>query len=120
MKPNADYERDGLFIRQGDCYRKCFFSRIAWLEASGSYCCIHFCDTTRIMVSHPLGHVEGTLPAEHFLRIHRSYVVNLNYVETLIGNLVGLGGSLLLPVSSTYRKQLYSRFHILGTADAVG
>ncbi len=38
----------------------------------------------QIMVSKTLKHIEDLLPKEVFFRIHKTYLVNLNYVEKYI------------------------------------
>ena len=72
--------RDGIFIRQDDYYRKCLYTDLLWVEASGSYSDIHLRDRSRIVVALRIGVMGRYLPASHFVRIHRSYVVCRQHV----------------------------------------
>ena len=47
--------RDGIFIRQDDYYRKCLYTDLLWVEASGSYSDIHLRDRSRIVVALRIG-----------------------------------------------------------------
>lgn len=50
--------------------------------------------------------VEIKLPRDIFIRIHKSYVVNINYVEKFDIDYVTLSNQTYLPVGITYRKLL--------------
>ena len=83
--------RDGIFIRQDDYYRKCLYTDLLWVEASGSYSDIHLRDRSRIVVALRIGVMGRYLPASHFVRIHRSYVVSLFDIDTFVGNMLRIG-----------------------------
>lgn len=52
--------------------------------------------------------LEQRLPAEQFVRIHKSYLVSLNKIMRLSGNEVFIGEA-SLPVGLTYRRELVDR-----------
>lgn len=67
---------------------------ICYFKAEGSYTNIIFCDNTSLLVSKNLKHFEFILSGiSHFVRIHRSYIANINYVKRIIRK---DGGVLLL------------------------
>jgi len=53
---------------------------ILYCQADSNYCKIVFIDGKQLVLSKTLKHVEEVLPAEVFFRIHKSYLVNLNYI----------------------------------------
>lgn len=53
---------------------------ILFAEAQGNYTKIHTYDNLSILVSKTLRVIEEMLPEEAFFRIHKSYLVNLNYL----------------------------------------
>jgi two-component system LytT family response regulator len=58
---------------------------IRYLEAEGNYTCLHFADGRRTLVSRNLMAMEQQLAAPYqFFRIHRSYVINLNYLAKFL------------------------------------
>jgi DNA-binding LytR/AlgR family response regulator len=81
---------------------------IQYIEGLGDYIRIHLDDMN--LVSHDTikGFVEN-LPQGDFMRIHKSYVVNLKRIGFIEGNQVGIGGT-TLPVSPSYKDELLSRF----------
>lgn len=46
------YRNDRFFVWYNDAYRMVLCSKIAWLQADGNYCFIHFKDCTKIIVVH--------------------------------------------------------------------
>ena len=57
---------------------------IAYCKAAGDYVELHLCDQTERLYSGSLKTLEGALP-DTFLRVHRSYLVNLSHVVSLHG-----------------------------------
>ncbi|WNJ16943.1 LytTR family DNA-binding domain-containing protein [Pontibacter sp. G13] len=55
---------------------------IMMVEADGSYSKIHLVGGKTMMVSKSIKHVEELLDTKWFVRIHKSYVVNLKYVSS--------------------------------------
>ncbi|MEY8593254.1 LytTR family DNA-binding domain-containing protein [Butyricimonas hominis] len=102
----------GFFVRQGDFQRKCYYSEILWVEADRCYSDIYRKGKSRISVVHPMASVEQMLPKEWFMRIHRSYIVNLRFVDGFVGNSVCIGEK-MLPISAPYKESLYAYFHFL-------
>lgn len=104
---------DGIFVRQGDFFKKISFSDIVWLEASRSYCYFHLADkTSRIIVTHPLTEVMRKLPSDQFIQIHRSFVINTAYVERFIGNLLYIGTQ-SFPISRKFKNDVMNHFVFL-------
>ncbi len=60
--------------------------------------------------------LDDRLPTADFQRIHRSYIVNLNRIEALQGNMVEVkekGKITTLPVGKSYRDVLAERIERL-------
>lgn len=73
---------DRLFIRYKDQLVKVVIQDILFLEADRNYCKLISKDQ-EYMLSIPLGKIEGQLHPDLFLRVHRSFIVNLNQIETI-------------------------------------
>lgn len=54
---------------------------IMYIEAERSYCCIVLSDEKKMVVSKNLSNIEELLPRDIFFRIHKSYLVNLNFMK---------------------------------------
>ncbi|MCB0552108.1 MAG: LytTR family transcriptional regulator DNA-binding domain-containing protein, partial [Phaeodactylibacter sp.] len=73
---------DRLFIRHKDQMVKVLLTEILYAEADRTYCKIHT-ELQTYLLSVPLRNLESQLPADHFLRVHRSFVVNLKKIDAI-------------------------------------
>ncbi|MBC7914132.1 MAG: response regulator transcription factor [Pyrinomonadaceae bacterium] len=77
-------------------------SNIIYIEADSNYSVFHLKDTTKLVISKPLKEFEDILDATGFARIHKSAIINLNYVNSYSnkhGFEVILENKVVLPVS---------------------
>ena len=63
-------------------------------------------ETAPLVVLYSLKRLAAELPPERFLRIHRSYLVNLSRIREFNRTAVTLDGGITLPVSDLYRPAL--------------
>jgi len=75
-----EYE-DRLFIEADNHSRFVKVSDIVFISAAGDYSEIVTRDGPKVLVLKPLKEWEERLPENHFTRIHRSRIINLEYVE---------------------------------------
>jgi two-component system LytT family response regulator len=55
---------------------------VQWIEAEGDYVALHDGEDAHL-VRKTMKELEETLDGDRFLRVHRSYIVNVDYVEEL-------------------------------------
>ena len=84
------------------------FSELLFLEGLGDYIQIHT-DKKNLVVHDTMKNFLSSLPEQEFMRIHKSYVVNLRRIEYIEGNLVRIGQH-SIPVSPFLREELLTRF----------
>ena len=85
------------------------------LEAMGSYCMIYLSDNKKITTSKPMAHFEQMIDERHFMRIHKSHIVNLNNVTRYIrgeGGSVEMKDKTEVPVSRRLKAELLQRLAI--------
>ena len=82
-------------------------SSICYMEAMGDYVRIHT-DSGSITTYETLKNMEGSLPEEIFLRVHRSYIVALGKISFLEGNRLRVNDT-DIPVGKSYREKLIMR-----------
>jgi two-component system LytT family response regulator len=70
-----------LFVRAGGSVVPIPIDRVAWFEARGDYVAAHV-GPTRHLLHLSLNRLESRLDPDHFLRIHRTHIVNLDHVAT--------------------------------------
>ena len=116
IAPEKEVNRKYAFVWNGQCNLKVAFSDILWVEASGSYSTLHLRGGRSMTVSFNLSCVEGRLPPDDFVRIHRSFIVNMMHVRSLTGNCVEVGGR-DITIGRGYRKGFLGRFSFIGSRD---
>lgn len=85
-------------------------ARIRYVESMSEYLKIWLeGETVPLVVLYSLKRLAGQLPADRFLRIHRSCLVNLSLVREYSRNAVTLEGGVTLPVGDLYRAGLRER-----------
>lgn len=104
--------KEALFVRRNDAYVKVPYDEILWLEASRSYCILHFADGHEWTVCYPLAEVARRFPGDTFLRIHRSFLVNLRHIDAFAGNQLLIGGR-YLPIGQQYKERILACFDFL-------
>lgn len=114
MNDTRRFSEDSMFVKVKDEYRRIEFSDILYMEAAGGNSTIHLKDT-QLLLSCSLAEIQSYLPHSIFLRIHRGYITNKQYISALIGNTLSIGET-KLPIGRNYKSDLLSSFHILGKA----
>jgi len=72
---------DYIFVKSNLKKRKVFLSQLKYVEALGDYVKLIMEEGDPIVVLATMKSFEAQLPSDRFLRIHKSYIVNLDKVE---------------------------------------
>lgn len=100
--PAADF----FFVNVDYSLVKVLFADIVWIEGSGDYVKIHLRSAAKpLLVRTSAKTLEAELPADRFLRIHKSYIVAIASITAVRKNSLFIG-ELELPVGETYRDAL--------------
>ena len=100
-----------LFLKKDTHYDKVEFSNILWFEAESNYTFI-YTKTDKYVYSTVLKNFEDKLPQEIFIRVHRSYIVNLFCITGFKGNMLLIADK-QIPVNKANRDEVFKRFHII-------
>lgn len=101
---------DYLFIRQGSKLVRVNHSDISYIQAERDFCSVYV-ENKRLLASLHLKILEDMLPKDKFLRVHRSYIVNLEKIQAVKGNTLELNNA-EIPVGANYREQLFKQLHL--------
>ncbi|WP_121354559.1 LytR/AlgR family response regulator transcription factor [Flavisolibacter nicotianae] len=100
-----------IFIRDSNIVRRLKLNDILYAEAMGDYVKLH--TPQRFYAIHStLKAVEDRLPASSFFRVHRSYLVAIDKIDTIQNGVVFIGNK-SIPVADAYRGALNKRMNIL-------
>jgi DNA-binding LytR/AlgR family response regulator len=100
-----------LFVKINGKLQRINFEDVLFIEALSTYVLL-VTDKHKHIVGGTLKNMEDRLPFRHFVRVHRSYIVNLHRVEALEDNMLRLGHH-EVPVSRPYQEQLAQRLGAL-------
>jgi two-component system LytT family response regulator len=106
----ATQQADSVFLKQDARLVKVPFDAILYVEALKDFSKVH-CREKPMLVSMHLKLLEDLLPADRFLRVHRSYIVALHAITALQGNIVEIGKQ-EIPVGATYKEELLRRLGV--------
>ena len=73
---------DRLFIRQKNQMVKVTINDILYLEADRNYCKIYTTEKV-FLATTPLGTVEEEMPSKKFIKVHRSFIVNISKIDAI-------------------------------------
>lgn len=102
-----------LYVKVDNILSRLSYFDIHYIEAYDKYCFIHMAGKKHL-VSIPLKQLLQKLPSALFIQVHRSYVINMQFIESVRSNqnaIVTAGR--LIPYSKTYKHELYERLNII-------
>lgn len=96
-------DRDYIFLRSGYRTIRVNFSDILYIESKREYLDIVLSDGQIITTHGSLGSMEEKLPRDRFIRVHRSFIVNLDEVKVMERNSI-IFGKQYIPVNEQARE----------------
>lgn len=100
-----------LFIRKNGKHKKIFPDSILFAQANGSYLILHT-DSDQFTISRNLRQFMQKSPLPNLLRVHRSYLININKVEAFNDSHIFIGKE-QIPFSETYRSDFLKLVHCI-------
>lgn len=102
---------DRFFIREKDVMYRVNLSDLLWIEADGSYCKIKtVLKTFTLSISLKVFTEKFSHPL--LMRVHRSFVVNIDRIMAVKGNMLLIGDT-EIPTSETYREEVLKRLQMI-------
>jgi len=115
-KPNTKGSSSGsdhIYVK-GDSknkFHRLRLSDVFYIEGLKNYVRF-FCEKENIITLQNLKDLEQSMPAKQFMRVHRSYIVNLDKIEKIEGHSLSINGK-LIPVGKNYQDEFYSHITAL-------
>lgn len=110
---------DYVFVRKGYGYKKVKALDLVCLEAQQNYCNLFMVDGSKLTVTMPMNEVCEYFDPKLFKRIHRSFVVNLEHVDSYEGNMLVLDNGREITIGRNYREQIAKEFICIGSRKRV-
>lgn len=104
LKMNTENAKTEVYIRQGDCFQRIDWREILFVEGLQNYLKLHF-EKATLIIHQTMTSLEGMLPKEYFFRVHRSFLINLSYIQKIQGNMVYIDGT-IIPIAKPRKEEL--------------
>ena len=107
VSTNTRIERDEkfLFIKSEYKVLRIILSDIKYIESMREYLRIHIENQHPVMTLMSMKKMEEFLPDNSFMRVHRSFLVNLNKITTVERNRIVFDKDVYIPVSEQYKSK---------------
>lgn len=109
---SKDEKMDFLFVKDNSVQKKITHADIQYFQAFGDYVKIFTKDKTYVATI-SMKSLEDKLSANaYFARVHRSYIINLKFLDNFDHELAVVAGH-MVPIGSKYRSSLNRKLQIL-------
>ena len=101
-----DFLSDFIFVKTEHKIQKVYLNDILFIEGLKDYISI-FTPAERVITLQNMKKMEEALPERHFIRVHKSYIVSLNKIDSIERSRICIGEK-IIPIGDTYRDDFYT------------
>jgi len=95
------YNNDSIYVKKKGLLEKVKYDELLWIEADGNHITMNVADGRTYTVRKSLKEITDKLPKDRFLRVHKSFVVQVDVVTAIDTNHVHLGDK-KIPIGRSY------------------
>ncbi len=95
---------DHFFIKSNNQIEKVFYNDLLYAEAMLNYVMLYTA-TKKMMVYVTIKSLEEQLPADQFIKVHKSFIVNISKVKSIDGNILDIGNE-KITISQSLREKV--------------
>src|ERR1700751_5308265 len=99
---NDDY----FFVKCGNQIEKIFYNDLLYAEDMLNYVML-YTNSKKLMVYITIKSLEEQLPADMFIKVHKSFIVNVNKIKSIEGNILDIGNEKII-ISQSLREKVIS------------
>ncbi len=108
----SDSKKNVLFIKSDTKLIKLYMNDIVYIEALKDYINIFTLDNKYVIRSTMKG-IQDKLPADSFVRVHRSFIVAVDKVATIDHNNVILDNKAVVPLGGLYKEEFLDKINMV-------
>jgi DNA-binding LytR/AlgR family response regulator len=105
-------KKDYFFVRCDGRYEKLIMSEIVYISGMQNYIKIHFSSGKTMVVHSAMKSIFRQLDESRFIMVHKSYIVNLDYIASVSGSHVSLTGLGQIPIGRHFKASILPRLYI--------
>jgi len=106
-----------IYVKENKKVVKVLLSEIKYIEGLSEYVQV-YTDKKKIITKTSMSQMEEKLPAENFLRIHKSFIVSLGKIEAFTANTIEIQGK-ELPIGRSFKNAVLSALNFTGSVAGV-
>lgn len=96
--------KDVMLVKADHKIHRIRYDSIIYIEGLREYVTIFCQDNEKIITLESLRNLENTLPADKFMRVHKSYIVRIDKIRALYGNQLKIDGvQPYIPIGKSYK-----------------
>ena len=99
-----------IFVKTEYRFERVDIDKILYIEGMKDYLRI-ICIDKKIMTLQSFAKIEGSLPAEKFCRVHKSYIVAIDKIKSVERGVILIADQ-RIPVSNTYKESFFARIKL--------
>ncbi len=100
-----------LFIKADGRWNKVIIEEITHLQAMGDYVRV-FSAQGKLMVSKTMKSMLKSLPERKFVRVHRSFIINIDHIDNIEDHSIAVGNQ-IIPISESLKNDLMEKLNLL-------
>jgi DNA-binding LytR/AlgR family response regulator len=100
LLPSKDY----LFVKAEHRLIRIHWADIKYIEGSNEYIVIHLLKEKPVTTLMRMKNIESELPENQFMRVHRSFIVNLTHVKIIERNRIIFDEKIYIPIGEQYKE----------------
>jgi len=116
IKDESAIKDDGIFIKStSNALVRLGYDEILWIEALENYVVVNTFDEKHT-IHITMKAIESKLPEKMFIRVHRSFIINLHKVKLIEDNCVFIkskAGEKSIPITKKFRNSLLEMINIV-------
>jgi two-component system LytT family response regulator len=105
QQQQQDFLSDFIFVKTEHKIQKVYLNDILFIEGLKDYISI-FTSSERVITLQNMKKMEDALPEKHFIRVHKSYIVSINKIDSIERSRICIGDK-IIPVGDTYREEFF-------------
>jgi DNA-binding LytR/AlgR family response regulator len=105
----SEIQPDFIFVKTENRLEKILIQDILYIEGMRDYRRIHTA-TRKVMTLQNFSEFEKLIPAKLVCRVHKSYMVSLNKIESVERSRIKIANQ-LIPISETYKEAFFALFN---------
>ena len=103
-RPTTQQKADHFFIKWNNQIEKIWYNDLVYAEAMLNYVMLHT-TSKKMMVYVTIKSLEEQLPSDIFIKVHKSFIVNISKIKSIEGNILDIGNE-KITISQNLREKV--------------